>query len=89
MADMTDTTTAVYGDDPSVFRNPERGFCEHVQPAGGGTPGNQDVPHPPLAATELRALRDSYEGVTLLRDCVLIPRKSWTEPISQEYLDEI
>jgi len=47
------TATVVYQNDASIFPNPERGFYEHIQPAGGGTPGNQEIPHPPLVAAEL------------------------------------
>ena len=89
MADATNAVTVVYENDAGIFPNPERGFYAHVQPEGGGIPGQQDMPHPPLVASELRKLRESDEGVTLLRDCILIPKRFWTEPISQEYLDEL
>ena len=81
--------TIHYEQSHELFPNPERGFYGTYQPTGGGLPGQQDTPHPPLATEQLKALRSSAEGVALVRDCILIPRRFWTEPISQGYLDEL
>jgi hypothetical protein len=82
-------TAVQYVPSGEVFPNPERGFYWRYQPPGGGIPGQQDIPHGPLTAAELRTLRNSDEGITLVRDCILIPRRFWSEPISNDYLDEI
>jgi hypothetical protein len=81
------TITKTYEADATIFPNPERGFYHPYSPPGGGIPGQQDTPHPPFLEDELRALRQRAEGISLIRDCILIPRKFWDEPISQEYLD--
>jgi hypothetical protein len=78
-----------YQRDDTIFPNPERGFFVSFQPTGGGRVGQQDTPHPPLKANELRALRERPEAISLVRDAILIPRKFWTQPISKEYLDEL
>ena len=77
-----------YEADDAIFPNPERGFFHSYQPTGGGRIGQQDKPHPPLKVEELRRLR-MEEGITLVRDYILIPRKFWDEPISGAYFDEI
>ena len=82
-------TTIHYAPSDQIFPNPERGFYWRFQPPGGGIPGQQDIPHGPLVQAELQALRDSDDGITLVRDCILIPRRFWAEPIPKEYLDEI
>lgn len=82
-------TVIRYQADDSIFPNPERGFYASYVPPGGGTPGQQDTPHRPLQVAELRALRSRPEVITLIRDCILIPRRFWTEPISREYLQEL
>jgi hypothetical protein len=81
--------TMVYEADNSVFANPERGFYRNYQPLGGGQVGQQDTPHAPFTVAELRALRGSGEAITLVRDNILIPRKFWTQPLSQQYLNEL
>jgi hypothetical protein len=86
---MTKTITKTYTADASLFPNPERGFYYPYNPPGGGIPGQQNTPHSPLVASELRALRETPEGITLIRDVILIPRKYWDEPISQAYLNEL
>jgi hypothetical protein len=70
---VTKTITKTYTADDSLFPNPERGFYYPYSPPGGGIPGQMDTPHPPLVADELRALRQRPEGISLIRDLILIP----------------
>lgn len=83
------TVILTYPKDDSIIRNPERGFYMPFQPTGGGRVGQQDTPHPPLSVAELRALRQRAEGITMIRDYILIPRKYWNRDIDQSYLHEI
>jgi hypothetical protein len=79
-----DMTVLRYREDSSVFTNPERGWWWVVSPAGGGNPGNNFEPHPPFVLDELLELR--AQGITLIRDMILIPVQYHRAPISDEYL---
>jgi hypothetical protein len=75
--------------DDSVFPNPERGFYFSYMPPGGGRVGQQETMHAPLVTEDLKALRARPEAITLIRDCILIPRRFWNAPISRDYLDRL
>jgi len=81
--------TVTFAGDNSIFPNPERGIYFSYMPPGGGRVGQQETMHAPLVTEELKALRTRPEAITLIRDCILIPRKFWSEPISQAYLDRL
>jgi len=75
-----------YDEDPTIFCNPERGWYYPIQPEGGGRPGNLTSPHPAVEAAKLRSLRE--QGISLIRDCVLIGAYM-DGPIGSSYLEEI
>src|SRR5688500_5675867 len=75
--------------DSTIFPNPERGFFHPYQPTGGGRVGQQEKPHSPLNADEIRALRTRAEAITLVRDYILIPRRFWDQPLDAVYLAEL
>ncbi len=79
-----DMTVLRYREDSSIFTNPERGWWWVVSPAGGGDPGNNFEPHPPFVLDELLELR--AQGITLIRDMILIPVEYHRAPISDQYL---
>jgi hypothetical protein len=83
------TATKKYTASEELFPNPERGFHGRANPPGGGTLGQQDENHPPLTVAALRALRDQPERMSLLRWCVVIPRRFWQEPIAADFLAEL
>ncbi len=78
-----------YEPDDAVFPNPERGFYHPYNPPYTGKMGGQEKLHPPFQLAELKALRESPEAITLVRDYILIPRKFWDAPLSEEYLAEL
>lgn len=68
----------------AIFANPERGWFWPYNPECCTT----DIPHPPLLASELRALRTSPERITLIRDLVQLGM-FMNADISQERLNQI
>jgi hypothetical protein len=77
-------TTRIYPASSAALANPERGWIWPYNPECCVT----DIPHAPLVASDLQALRTGPDRITLIRDMVQLGMFMTTD-ISPQMLDEI
>ena len=79
-----------YEKDDSIFPNPERGFFRAFNPPGQDNhrKGILGDPHVPFRVSELKALRDLPEAITLVRDVIRLGQ-FWDGDISAQRLADI
>lgn len=83
------------GDTVTIFANPERGWydsysppcCDKIAASCSTVPVDMKTPHGPLTLSNLQAIRNTPEKMTLYRDIVKISQ--YGGPIPQSRLDDI